>query len=175
MTAKPEFKARVGDHLHLHSRKRLGAAREGEIVEVRGTPEKEYYLVRWANDRESLIHPGLGVTIPEVDTRARAAASARPTEQPEPTTTPETKPAPKPRPFELHKAIESSLRAEPGDRLVIKSRRLDGAAERDAEILEILGDDGHPPYRVRWSDNGRETITRPGSDAFVDHLNHKKS
>lgn len=169
MARNEKFTARVGDHVHLHSRRRLGAAREGEIVEVRGTPTAEYYLVRWPKGRESVIHPGLGVTIPEVDTRARATARAQPA-----TAKPKAKPAPKERPHELHKAIESSLQAEPGDRLVIKSQHLDGA-ERDAEILEVLGDNGHPPYRVRWSDSGRESITRPGSDAFIDHLHREKS
>jgi hypothetical protein len=118
-----------------------------------------------------VFHPGLGVTIPEVDARARATARARPATA---KAKPKAKPAPKPRPIELHKAIESSLQAEAGDRLVIKRGHLDGA-ERDAEILEVLGDNGHPPYRVRWSDSGRESITRPGSDAFIDHLNHEKS
>jgi hypothetical protein len=171
MARDKKFTARVGDHVHLHSRRRLGAAREGEIVEVRGTPTAEYYLVQWPNGRESVIHPGLGVTIPEVDARARATARARPATA---KAKPKAKPAPKPRPIELHKAIESSLQAEAGDRLVIKRGHLDGA-ERDAEILEVLGDNGHPPYRVRWSDSGRESITRPGSDAFIDHLNHEKS
>lgn len=171
MPARDEFKARVGDHLHLHSRKRLGGAREGEIVEVRGKPGSEYYLVRWPNGKESLIHPGLGVTIPEVNERARAEPSA---DRPEPAKKPEAETQPSIDTFELHKAVKSALRAEPGDRLVVKSRRLDGF-ERDAEILEVLGEDGQPPYRVRWSDTGRETITRPGSDAFVDRLGAKKA
>lgn len=173
MAASGEFKARVGDRLHMHSRKRLGGTREGEIIEVRGTPEKEYYLVRWPNDRESLIHPGPGVTIPEVDARVRAEARRKAREDPPPAPAePEPATGEKEPKFELHRAVESSLTAAAGDRLVIRSRRLDGS-ERDAEILEVLGEDGHPPYRVRWSDTGRETITRPGSDAYVDHLNQK--
>ena len=173
MAHEAEFKAGVGDRIHLHSRKRRGTAREGEIVEVRGTPGAEYYLVQWPNGRQSLIHPGIGVTIPEVDTRARAAADANGAKKP---AAPARKPVPKasagPAAFELHKPTESTLRAEPGDRLAIKSRKLSGY-ERDGEILEVLGQDGQPPYLVRWSDTGREAITRPGSDAYVDHLHSK--
>jgi hypothetical protein len=34
----------------------------------------------------------------------------------------------------------------------------------------VLREDGQPPYLVRWSDTGREAITRPGPDAYIDHL-----
>ncbi len=61
------------------------------------------------------------------------------------------------------------LRAEPGDRLVIRGHRL-GERERDGEILAALGAGGGPPFRVRWSDSGAETLLYPGSDAYVDHL-----
>jgi hypothetical protein len=63
----------------------------------------------------------------------------------------------------------SGLCARPGDRLVIRGHRL-GEHERDAEILEALGPDGGPPFRVRWSDTGAETMLFPGSDAYVEHL-----
>jgi len=58
--------------------------------------------------------------------------------------------------------------AQPGDRLVIHGRHL-GEHERDAEILAV-GADGAPPYRVRWSDTGREALLYPGSDARVEHF-----
>jgi len=66
-------------------------------------------------------------------------------------------------------AMRVGLSAEPGDRLVIRSHRL-GEPERDAEILEALGPASGPPFRVRWSDTGGETLIFPGGDAYVDHL-----
>jgi hypothetical protein len=58
--------------------------------------------------------------------------------------------------------------AEKGDRLVVHSRHVDGPV-RDAEILEVEHEDGSPPYRVRWSDDGHEALVFPGADALVDH------
>jgi hypothetical protein len=59
------------------------------------------------------------------------------------------------------------MHAAPGDRIVIRSRTLDGPI-RDAEVLEVGHEDGSPPYRVRWSDTGREVLFFPGPDAYVD-------
>lgn len=55
-----------------------------------------------------------------------------------------------------------------GDRLVVRAHR-QGDMPRDAEILEVLGDNG-PPYRVRWESDGHESIIYPGSDATVEHF-----
>ena len=63
----------------------------------------------------------------------------------------------------------SVLRAAPGDRLVIRGHTV-GEIARDAEILEVLGDDGHPPYVVRWEDDGHVSRLYPGSDAYVQHF-----
>jgi hypothetical protein len=65
----------------------------------------------------------------------------------------------------------SILRAEPGDRLVISGHH-QGEPERDAEILEVLGENGAPPFIVRWSDDGHVSRLYPGSDAFVEHFEH---
>jgi hypothetical protein len=59
-----------------------------------------------------------------------------------------------------------TLHAQPGDRLVIRRHRV-GEPDRDAEILEVKGPDGTPPYVVRWADDGRVGYLIPGSDAFV--------
>lgn len=61
-----------------------------------------------------------------------------------------------------------TLWAQPGDRLVIHGHHLN-EPERDAEILAV-GADGGPPFRIRWSDTGREGVLYPGSDARVEHL-----
>jgi hypothetical protein len=63
----------------------------------------------------------------------------------------------------------SILRAQPGDRLVIRAHHT-GEAQRDGEILEVLGEDGAPPYVVRWEDDGHVSQLYPGDDAFVQHL-----
>ena len=66
---------------------------------------------------------------------------------------------------------QSTLRADPGDRLVIRGHHT-GELERDAEILEVLGEDGAPPYVVRWQDDGHVSHAYPGSDARVEHFAH---
>jgi hypothetical protein len=66
------------------------------------------------------------------------------------------------------------MKARVGDRLVIKGHHV-GDIERDAEILEVHGDDGGPPYLVRWSDDGHEGLMYPGSDAYIasEHEAHR--
>jgi uncharacterized protein DUF1918 len=64
------------------------------------------------------------------------------------------------------------LHAAPGDRLVIRGHHV-GEPERDAEILEVLGDDGGPPFLVCWQDDGRVSRLYPSSDAYVEHFEHE--
>lgn len=47
-----------------------------------------------------------------------------------------------------------------------------GEPPRDAEILEVQGADGGPPYLVRWSDTGHEGLIFPGTDASIQHFEH---
>ena len=61
------------------------------------------------------------------------------------------------------------VRARPGDRIVIRPHRL-SERPHDGEILDVLGEDGGPPYLVRWSDDRHVSRLFPGSDAFVEHL-----
>jgi hypothetical protein len=63
------------------------------------------------------------------------------------------------------------MKATVGDRLVIRGHH-QGEPPRDAEVIEILGEDGGPPFRVRWSDDGHESLLFPGSDASVEHVEH---
>jgi len=60
-----------------------------------------------------------------------------------------------------------AMTASPGDRLVIGPHHLGGQG-RDGEILEARGDDGGPPFLVRWEDSGRISLLYPGSDAHVE-------
>jgi hypothetical protein len=59
------------------------------------------------------------------------------------------------------------MHASKGDRLVMHGRVV-GQQEQVMEIIEVLGPDGTPPYRVR-AENGHETIMSPGPDTVVDH------
>ena len=57
------------------------------------------------------------------------------------------------------------MRASVGDQLVVEGRKVD-AARREGEVVEVRGEDGAPPYLVKWSD-GHEGLTFPGPDAHV--------
>ncbi len=59
------------------------------------------------------------------------------------------------------------MRAVVGDRLHVHGRIV-GDPEHAAEIIEIRGENGSPPYVVRY-DDGRENIVVPGADAWVEH------
>lgn len=59
------------------------------------------------------------------------------------------------------------MRASAGDRLVIHGHHV-GEPDRRAEILEVHGREGAPPYLVRW-DDGHESTFFPASDATVEH------
>lgn len=61
------------------------------------------------------------------------------------------------------------MQAKVGDRLVIKGHHR-GEPDRDAEILEMRGPDGGPPYVVRWAETGHEAFFFPGPDAVVQHF-----
>jgi hypothetical protein len=57
------------------------------------------------------------------------------------------------------------MHAHEGDHLVVEGRKV-GAQPSEGEIIEVRGQDGAPPYVVRWTD-GHEGLTYPGSDAHV--------
>jgi Rv2632c-like/Domain of unknown function (DUF1918) len=59
------------------------------------------------------------------------------------------------------------MEAVVGDRIVVAAAVLSGPL-RDGEIIEV-GRQGGPPYLVRWSDDGRETLFFPGPDAHISH------
>jgi hypothetical protein len=68
----------------------------------------------------------------------------------------------------------NQLKADPGDRLIIAGHRV-GEPDRDAEILEVRGDNGGPPYLVRWSGDGHVGLLYPGSDARIQHFEHERT
>lgn len=59
------------------------------------------------------------------------------------------------------------MHAEVGDEIVIKGHHV-GEEDRDGVITEVQGENGNPPYTVRWRD-GHETVFVPSSDAVVEH------
>jgi hypothetical protein len=65
------------------------------------------------------------------------------------------------------------MKASVGDRLVIKGHHV-GDPDRDGEILEVHGEDGGPPYLVRWEEDGHVGLFFPGSDATVEHFPHRR-
>lgn len=57
------------------------------------------------------------------------------------------------------------MHATVGDRIQVHGRTV-GAGEQQGEIVEVRGEDGTPPYLVRFSD-GHEGLVFPGSDCEV--------
>ena len=58
------------------------------------------------------------------------------------------------------------MRATVGDRLHVHSNHVD-EAEKYGEIIEVLGEDGEPPYKVRYRD-GHEGLVFPGGDCVIE-------
>ncbi|GAB2676808.1 DUF1918 domain-containing protein [Thalassiella azotivora] len=57
------------------------------------------------------------------------------------------------------------MRAAVGDRLTMHGKVV-GQADEECEVVEVLGEDGGPPYRVRHAD-GHEGVLVPGPDTSV--------
>lgn len=47
----------------------------------------------------------------------------------------------------------------------------DGGA-REAEVVEVLGVNGGPPFLVRWLDSGRTCLLFPDSDVWTEPRTH---
>ncbi len=63
------------------------------------------------------------------------------------------------------------MKAAVGDRLIVKGHHV-GEPDRDGLVLEVHGQDGGPPYVIRWADTGHETLFFPGSDSAIQHFEH---
>lgn len=59
------------------------------------------------------------------------------------------------------------MHAKTGERIRIHGRTV-GAPDHEAEIIEVRGENGGPPYLVR-DDEGHERLIFPGADAEVQH------
>ena len=59
------------------------------------------------------------------------------------------------------------MHASAGDTLVIHANHT-GEPDRSAEVLEVRGSDGGPPFLVRY-DDGHEALVFPGADTVVHH------
>lgn len=59
------------------------------------------------------------------------------------------------------------MQASKGDQLLVHGRVV-GQEDKVAQIVEVLGHDGNPPFRVRFED-GHEAVMSPGPDSVVRH------
>lgn len=60
------------------------------------------------------------------------------------------------------------LHARVGDLYIVLPHRL-GASCREGVVVGVLGEDGRPPYVVRWCDRDETETVDPGPDALVLH------
>jgi hypothetical protein len=60
------------------------------------------------------------------------------------------------------------MQATVGDRIIVRSVHV-GEHDRDGEVLEVRGEDGKPPYLVRWSDTGHDGLFFPGPETVIHH------
>lgn len=58
------------------------------------------------------------------------------------------------------------MHANVGDKIVIRGHRVHDP-DRWCSVLEVRGADGGPPYRVKWGEDGHESLFFPGPDAMV--------
>ena len=58
------------------------------------------------------------------------------------------------------------MKAQVGDRVVVHGAHVADHV-RSGDILEVHGADGAPPYLVKWSDDGHESLVFPGPDMSV--------
>lgn len=59
------------------------------------------------------------------------------------------------------------MQAKAGDTLIVKAAH-QGEADRNGLIVEVHGEDGAPPYLVRWED-GHQSVFFPGADTVIEH------
>lgn len=57
------------------------------------------------------------------------------------------------------------MKAKSGDRIILAGERVDQPT-RDGEVLEVRGEDGAPPYLVKWTD-GHTGLLYPGPGSVL--------
>jgi hypothetical protein len=55
-----------------------------------------------------------------------------------------------------------------GDRLIVKAHHL-AESPRTGVVLEVMGEPDHLHYRVRWDEDGHESIFTPSNDVTFKH------
>ncbi len=58
------------------------------------------------------------------------------------------------------------MQARVGDRIVVHSTH-QGEADRTGRVLEVRGQDGGPPYVVRWDPDGHTGVFYPAGTCAV--------
>lgn len=59
------------------------------------------------------------------------------------------------------------MHANVGDTILMKSNTIGADRVRRGEIVEVHGENGQPPYRVRMED-GHESLVYPGPDWAIE-------
>jgi hypothetical protein len=59
------------------------------------------------------------------------------------------------------------MKAKVGDGLTVKGLR-QGDEDRHGTVIEVHGENGSPPYLVRWTDN-HQSVFFPSSGTVVEH------
>ena len=58
------------------------------------------------------------------------------------------------------------MQAKTGDRILVHGHRV-GDPEREGVIIDVRGEDGAPPYVVKWNHDDGEHLFFPGTDAVI--------
>lgn len=58
------------------------------------------------------------------------------------------------------------MKAKTGDKILTHGRRV-GDPEREGVIIDVRGEDGGPPYVVKWEGDPGEHLIFPGTDAVI--------
>jgi hypothetical protein len=58
------------------------------------------------------------------------------------------------------------MKANIGDKIIVGSPRV-GIPDKVGEVVEVRGENGAPPYVVRWSDDAHEGLFFPSAGTTV--------
>jgi hypothetical protein len=59
------------------------------------------------------------------------------------------------------------MQATKGDVLIVHGRTV-GNVDRRGEVVDVRGQNGEPPYVVRWEADGHEGLVFPGPDCHIE-------